>query len=61
MSFFLSCGSGCQRGQVRVEASVGETDEPFVKPFLVGTALGPTHEKDRLPIRIEGDGDVNRR
>ncbi len=44
-----------------VEASVGETDEPFVKPFLVGTALGPTHEKDRLPIRIEGDGDVNRR
>ena len=39
-----------------VEAGVGETDEPFVEPFLVGTALVPTHEKDRLPIRVEGEG-----
>ena len=30
---------------MRVEASVGETDEPFVKPFLVGTALVADYEK----------------
>ena len=41
-----------------IEAGVGETDEPFVEPFLVGTALVPTHEKDRLPIRVEGEGDA---
>ena len=43
---------------MHVEAGVGEADEPFVEPFLVGTALVPTHEKDRLPIRIEGEGDA---
>jgi hypothetical protein len=39
-----------------IEAGVGETDEPFVEPLLVGTALVPAHEKDRLPIRVEGEG-----
>ena len=39
-----------------VEAGVGETDELFARPLLVGTALVPTHEKDRLPIWVEGEG-----
>ena len=43
---------------MHVEAGVGETDDPFVELFLVGTPLVPTHEKDRLPIRIEGEGDA---
>ena len=43
---------------MRVEAGIGEADEPFVEPFLVGTALVPTHEKDRLPTRVEGEGDA---
>ena len=42
-----------------IEAGVGETDEPFVEPFLVGTALVSAHEKDRLPIRVEGEGDAS--
>ena len=41
---------------MRVEASVGETDEPFVKPLLVGTALVTGHEKHRLPVRVKGEG-----
>lgn len=41
-----------------IEAGVRETNEPFVEPLLVGTALVPTHEKDRLPIRVEGEGDA---
>ena len=43
---------------MRVEASVGETEEPFVEPFLVGTGLVATYEKDRLPTRVEGEGDA---
>ena len=43
---------------MHVEAGIGETDEPFVKSFLVGPALVPTREKDRLPIRVEGEGDA---
>ena len=41
---------------MRVEASVGETDEPIVKPFLAGTALVAGYEKHRLPVRVKGEG-----
>lgn len=41
-----------------IEAGVGKTNEPFVEPFLVGTTLVPTHEKDRLPIWVEGESDA---
>jgi len=41
---------------MRVEASVGETDEPFVNPFLVGTALVAGYEKHRLPVPVKGEG-----
>ena len=34
MSFFLSCGSGCQRGQMSVETSVGEPHGPFVRTLI---------------------------
>ncbi len=40
---------------MRVEASVGETDEPLVKPLLVGTALVTGYEKYRLPVRVKGE------
>ena len=41
---------------MHVEAGVGETDEPFVKPFLVGAALVTRHEKHGLPVRVKGEG-----
>jgi hypothetical protein len=41
---------------MHVEAGVGETDEPFVKPLLVGTSLVAGYKKHRLPIRVKGEG-----
>ena len=38
-----------------VEARVGDGDEPFVKPLLVGAAFVTGYEKHRLSLRVEGE------
>lgn len=39
-----------------VESRVGCSDQPSVEPALVSTTLVTAHQKDRLPLRIEGKG-----